>query len=220
MEPDFWLERWRNSQIGFHQQETNNLLQLHWPRLTLPASSTVFVPLCGKSRDMLWLRSRGHRVLGVEFIPIALRDFFVENGLTPVVAAQPPFERWETDGVTLLCGDFFDLTAADLAGVAAVYDRAALIALPRDMRQRYADKLAQILPPTAQTLLIALSYPESEMKGPPFSVTGEEVNKLYGGNFLVERLATQDALGGNPNFRQRGLTQLSEQVYLVRKKSG
>ena len=215
MKPDFWLERWQRSEIGFHQRDINTSLQAYWPRLGLPDASTVFVPLCGKSRDMLWLRAQGHAVLGIEFIDLAVRDFFAENGLTPTVSMTPPFERWEADGFTLLRGDFFDLTAAALQRVAGVYDRASLIALPPAMRKRYVAKLAEVLPRGAQTLLVTLSYPQGEMQGPPFAVTEEEVRKLYRGEFQVEHLATKDILSPNSPFRERGLTALAEQVYQV-----
>ncbi len=217
MSPDFWLERWKNNQIGFHQQAINNALQDHWRELALPAPSAVFVPLCGKSRDMLWLRAQGHTVLGIEFIPMAVRDFFAENGLTPAVSRQPLFERWEADGITILCGDFFDLTAADLNGVVGVYDRASLIALPREMRGRYIDRLNAILPPAAETLLITVSYPEGEISGPPFSVTDQEVRALCVGKFEIEALAENDTLARNASLCERGLTQLLEHVYRLRK---
>ena len=220
MKSDFWLERWTKNQIGFHQRDINPLLRAHWSDLNVPAHSKVFVPLCGKSRDMLWLRARGHKILGVEFVRVAPRDFFAESGLTPKVSVRPPFERWEAEGISLWCGDFFDLTAADLEDMGAVYDRASLIALPADMRQRYVDKMAEILPPGAETLLVTLSYPEGEMKGPPFSVAETEVRALYAGRFEVERLAAQDALADNARLREHGLTRLIEQAYRLRRIRG
>jgi len=216
MKTEFWLERWRNNQIGFHQHDINTSLQSYWARLGLPSDGVVFVPLCGKSRDMLWLRAQGYAVLGVEFIEIAVHDFFGENDLAPLVSVQPPFQRWEADGLTLLYGDFFDLVAADLAGVVVAYDRAALIALPPELRARYVAKLHEILPPAAETLLITISYPDGEMTGPPFSVSAAEVQRLYAGKFEVELLASRDALASNEHLRARGLSQLTEQVYRVR----
>lgn len=218
MQPGFWLERWKKNEIGFHQREINASLQMCWSSLGLPADATVFVPLCGKSRDMLWLRALGHAVLGVELIEIAVQDFYTENRLTPGISAQPPFTRYETEGITLLCGDFFDLTAADLKGVAGVYDRASLIAMPRSLRARYVAKLAEILPPSAGSLLITLSYPEGELRGPPFCVAEEEARALYADDFQVELLSTKDVLPEHPHFRERGLTRLTEQVYRVRRR--
>lgn len=217
MKPDFWLERWEQNRIGFHQPEVNELLRAHWADLGVAPPVEVFVPLCGKSRDMLWLRERGHSILGVELARIAVRDFFAENHLTPKISAQPPFERWEAQGITLLGGDFFDLTAADVARAGAVYDRASLIALPKEMRGRYVDKLADILPPGIEMLLVTLDYPEGEIEGPPFSVTETEVRALYAERFRVERLAAQEALGANTLLQARGLSRLTEQAYRIRR---
>ncbi len=213
MNPDFWLERWQHNEIGFHQQEINTHLQDYWLWLALPVGCRVFVPLCGKSRDLLWLRARGHEVLGVEVSPLAVRDFFAENGLTPQVARDGAFERCTAEGLSILCGNFFDLTPALLAGVAGVYDRASLIALPPEMRVRYAEHLATILPREAETLLVTMEYRQEEMNGPPFSVLEDEVHRLYEFHYTVTTLFTKDILAENPRFRERGLSTLHEKVY-------
>lgn len=213
MKADFWHERWQQNQIGFHQDEFNNHLQAFWGDLSIPAGSRIFVPLCGKSRDMLWLRSQGFLVTGVELSPIAVRDFFAENNLDVVVTQQGRLERWESDGLVILLGDFFDMTQEDVADCDAVFDRASLIALPPEMRPAYAEHFQAILPAHIQTLLITLEYDQKEMNGPPFSVSEEEVWRYYEGEFKVERLFTISALDDSPGFRQRGLTRLEEKVY-------
>ncbi len=216
MDSDFWLERWQNNEIGFHQAEVNLHLQEYWNRLQAPAGGTILVPLCGRTRDMLWLRAQGYRILGVELSPIAVRDFFAENRLAVQVTARPPFDRWESDGITLLRGDFFDLAEVDTSDVVAVYDRAALIALPHEMRADYVAKLVALLPPHAQMLLVVMEYPEAEMPGPPFPVAENEVRLLYEGRYEVEHLYTKDILDENPRFRARGLTRLVEKVFHLR----
>lgn len=213
MKAEFWLERWQRKEIGFHQDEINVHLQEYWNGLQLPAGGEVFVPLCGKSRDMLWLRAQGHRVLGVELSPLAVEDFFLENELKPQVRSAGAFDCWSCDGVSILCGDFFDLEAADLKAVAGVYDRASLVALPQEMRQRYAQHLQRILPAGTPTLLVSMDYAQQEMGGPPFAVSEAEVSSLYGAHYAVERLYTLDVLAENPRFRERGLTRLDEVVY-------
>jgi thiopurine S-methyltransferase len=215
MKKDFWLERWDRGEIGFHQDEVNPYLIQYWPQLHVDRDSMVFVPLCGKSRDMLWLRNQGHQVLGVELSAIAVQSFFKENGFSPQQDSKGKFDCCEADGIRILCGDFFDLGKDDLADVGVVYDRASLIALPPDMRERYARHLVSILPPATQILLVTVDYPQAEMQGPPFSVTSEEVTALYRDYAEVRLLAQLDVLAKNPRFRERGLTRLQECIFLL-----
>lgn len=218
MKAEFWLQRWKQNQIGFHQREINTHLQEFWVCMELPPDSVVFVPLCGKSRDMLWLRGQDFSVLGVEISPIAVRSFYTENHLQPKIISHGPFERWDSDELTILCGDLFDLMAEDLAGVAGVYDRASLIALPPNMRPIYTEHLVSILPTTTKILLVTLEYLQEEMLGPPFSVLEEEVHGLYSDRYEITRLSDTDVLQENPRFRDRGLTQLRSKVYYLERK--
>lgn len=218
MDPDFWHQRWRENQIGFHQPDVNLHLQAFWPQLGVPGGGRVFVPLCGKSLDMRWLRQQGCRVVGVEISPVAVQDFFREQGLQPDCTRTAHFERCSADGIELLCGDFFDLTRADLDGVAAVYDRASLIALPPSLRVDYARHLTGLLAPATPVLLVTLEYDQDQMQGPPFSVTESEVRRLFEAGFEVEVQHADDVLAREPRFRERGLTRLDEKVYLLRRR--
>jgi len=213
MDPQHWLERWENQQIGFHQDRINTHLESFWPQKGIPAGCRVFVPLCGKSLDMLWLRAQGHEVLGVELSRKAVADFFSENSLSATIEKNGRFEHWCCEGLTLLVGNFFDLQAADLAGCSALYDRASLIALPPSMRIDYARHMTAITPAHTVTLLISMEYPQTQMQGPPFSVEEEEVHTLYDASHQVQLLHTMDVLAENPRFRERGLTRLNEKVY-------
>ncbi|MDH3526723.1 MAG: thiopurine S-methyltransferase [Gammaproteobacteria bacterium] len=213
MHPDFWHERWQANQIGFHQDEINPYLVRYWPGLATDTSGRVLVPLCGKSRDMIWLLDQGYSVLGVEISPIAVEAFFAEYNMTPTVRREAHCSRWAFDGLELLCGDFFALDRRDIGEVAAVYDRAALIALPPDMRPRYADQLASLLGKTTTGLLITLEYKQDEMNGPPFSVSDAEVEQLYGDRYTIERLCSSDVLEANQRFREQGVTRLTEQAF-------
>lgn len=215
MNPEFWLERWQKSEIGFHQTDINGHLQNFWPHLNPIPGSTVFVPLCGKSRDMLWLRQQGHAVLGVEISPIAVNDFFAENGLPATVGQQNNHNRWQYDGITLLEGDFFKLTRQDAENVSHVFDRASLVALPPELRGDYARHLKAILPCHANVLLVAFDYNQAEMDGPPFSVSLAEIQALYRQHYGIKHLHVQDILDDYPPFRERGLRGLQENVYLL-----
>lgn len=213
MEHDFWHQRWQEDQIGFHQQDINPHLQRYWPQLPLDSKSRVFVPLCGKSRDMLWLMSMGHSVVGVEISPLAVKAFFSENGMQPIVRHHENFMIYQVDGLQIFCGDFFALKPEDIGIVDAVYDRASLVALPPEMRVDYVFKLATLLPAKVQMLLIAFDYPQHEMQGPPFCVHQQEVEQLFGPWCNVELMASLDVLEQEAHFKERGLSSLTEQAY-------
>lgn len=189
------------------------LLQKYWPTLALPAGSRVFVPLAGKSLDMLWLAERGHRVLGVELSPLAVEQFFAEQGLTPTRRESRYGIHYVADNIELICGDAFALDAEALADCAGVYDRAALIALPPPMRERYASELYPRLPASCTGLLLTIEYPQPEMAGPPFSVEEAEVRRLYEPGWQVDLLDRRDILAMQPEFAKAGLTELATAVY-------
>jgi thiopurine S-methyltransferase len=217
MEKEFWITRWAQQEIGFHLPEVNPHLLQHWTTLTPHPNHHVFVPLCGKSRDMVWLRQQGCTVLGVELSDLAVTAFFAENGHTPQAIPHPSFDSHEADGIRLLCGDFFDLTPEDMADVTVVYDRASMVALPPDMRTRYVQHLIHILPAGAQILLVTFDYPQAAMSGPPFAVSPDEVLEHYRAHADVRLLAQQDVLAENPRFQQRGIDRLFENIFLIRK---
>ena len=218
MEAGFWHQRWQDNLIGFHQADVNLHLQTFWPRLGLGPDDQIFVPLCGKSRDMLWLRDR-HPVLGVELSPIAVEAFFNEAGLVPEHAQEHGFSVCATQGLRLLCGDFFALQPQQLEAVRAVYDRAALIALPAPLRRRYAARLTALLPAEVTMLLVSLEYPQAQMNGPPFSVEEAEVRALFAEDWSIERVHHQDVLARDARFRERGLSHLNETIFLLQRHS-
>jgi thiopurine S-methyltransferase len=215
MEKDYWQERWKQEETGFHQNEVNQYLRQYWQALHLAAGSEVFVPLCRKSRDMAWLSEQGYAVLGVETSEVAVQAFFKENGYIPNHASSEKFDRYDANGIGILCGDFFDLSKHDLLKTSAVYDRASLIALPPEMRERYTRHLLNILPPATQMLLITLDYPQQEMAGPPFAVSASEVETLYHERFTIRLLSQMDVLAQEPRFQERGLSRLQESVFLL-----
>ncbi len=213
MQPEFWLDRWRSAQIGFHQAATDRHLQAYWPTLQLPANSHVFVPLCGKSLDLLWLRERGHSVVGVEISPIAAEALFAEHGIPARRRRLADFDVYESDRLTLLRGDFFKLSPALLGGIAAVFDRAALISWTPALRASYVQQLVNLTSPGTQTLLISVEYPEEQMSGPPFPLVRADIDALYSHNHSIEELGRHEILDLEPRLRARGLTELREVCY-------
>ncbi|WP_205340142.1 thiopurine S-methyltransferase [Denitrificimonas caeni] len=216
MEEGFWQTRWQRDQIGFHLNQVNPGLAAYWSRLAIPKGSKVFVPLCGKSVDMCWLADQGYSVLGIELIEKAVIDFFVEQNLTPVITQQGSFTQYSAGAITILCGDFFNLTAEDLVDYPVFYDRAALIALPSGLREQYAHHLSNIMPKPCKGLLLTMDYPQQQMKGPPFAVPPEQVEQLLGEAFTVECTEERDILEQEWRFKAVGITRMFDYVYCVR----
>lgn len=175
------------------------------------------MPLCGKSLDMAWLAGQGLRVLGVELAERAVEDFFAEQGLQPEVEQQGVLRLYRAAGVEIYCGDFFNVQAEHVAGCTALYDRAALIALPETMRARYVEHLAAILPGNCRGLLVSLEYAQEEMSGPPFSVSQAEIDARLSPYWQIELLARHDVLNENWRFLQRGLSSLHESIYRLQR---
>ena len=209
MEPDFWLARWQNNQIGFHEGAPNTFLVAHFAALGIPAGGRIFVPLCGKSRDLQWLRAQGFMVAGVELSRLAVEQFFAELGLTPTVVPSGRLERFETEGVTVFAGDIFDLNQNTLGAVDAVYDRAALVAMPPSLRARYAAHLI-VLTAGAPQLLVTFEYDQARQPGPPFSVPEAEVRAQYGAAYNLARAETREVPGG-----LKGVCPAQESVWLL-----
>jgi len=213
MEPGFWLQRWEEGRIGFHRGEVMPLLQRHWAALGVPSQGRVFVPLAGKTLDMHWLAAQGHRVLGCELSPLAVDAFFAEAGLEPEVARDGDGVHHRAGPIDLVRGDVFALSAATLASMDAVYDRAAPIALPTGLRRRYASEVYGRLPAGCRGLLITLEYPQAEMDGPPFPVPEDEGRALFAPAWEIALLERRDILAQEPRFQADGVTALSTAVY-------
>lgn len=218
MELEFWEQRWQEKQTGFHLAEVNPYLIEHFTDLDLAAGSGVFVPLCGKSLDMIWLASQSYKVLGVECSQLAVESFFNENQISFEVDKSQRFNCYQSENISIFQGDYFDLGSEDLSDISAIYDRASLVALPEDMRQKYADKLISLTPEQARVLLVTLEYDQAVMSGPPFSVTESSVRKLYTADFAIEKLQQLDIIDEQPRFRERGLDYMIESVYCMKKR--
>jgi len=213
MEPGFWFERWRQGRIGFHQPQINHALREHWPQLALPAKTRVFVPLCGKSLDLLWLAERGHTVLGVELVEEAAQSFFAEHGLPAECQQAGDGVLYRSGPIELLCGDIFQTAPALWADCGAVFDRAALIALPPAMRPAYCRQVYGGLAPGYRGLLLTLDYPQALKDGPPFSVPDDEVRTLLANLATPELLRRHNVLEAEGKFASQGVKQLDELTY-------
>lgn len=211
MDHDYWLGRWERGETGWHQTEVEPALIRYFQDLE---PTRVLVPLCGKSLDLAWLASRGHEVIGVELSGTACREYFVAQGIPFRESAQGRFQRFEGGGVTIFNGDVFSITPLEVGRLGAVYDRAALIALPPQLRSRYAAKLRELIEPTlAETscstrpagsstfrfLQLVIERTPHNEKGPPHSVPESEVRALYGNQFKISLQKTELLDVGQPS---------------------
>jgi len=218
MDPEFWHERWSKGEIGFHQHDFNAHMQAFIERLSLKPGQHIFVPLCGKSLDLVWLLRHGYRVSGVEINRQAVQDFFAENRIEPQIREIPGGEVFEAESLAIYRADLFATDFPGMPTIDAVYDRAALVALPPGMRKAYSERMLGLIAPGVRTLLVTLDYPQLEMRGPPFSVPLDEINVLYGETCRLELLHSEDCLEREPRFRKKGLTRLTEHVLLLERK--
>lgn len=195
METDFWHQKWAENDIAFHEGEANRLLVKYFQRLSVATGGRVFLPLCGKTRDIAWLLSSGYRVAGAELSEVAIQQLFDELGAEPTVSAAGNLVRYSADKIDIFVGDIFHLSRELLGPVDAVYDRAALVALPGEMRRRYTSHLAEITDRAPQ-LLITFEYDQALMDGPPFSISPDEVRRHYADRYRLAQLARKDVPGG------------------------
>ncbi len=210
-----WQQSWRDREIAFHQNVVNPHLVKFWQNLRLTAADRVFVPLCGKSRDLRWLADQGHTVVGVELSPLAVRAFFKENKMQPVRQKLGKFTRWEHGRISILCGDFFQLSAADLGEIAAVFDRASLTALPDEIRGAYIAHLKKILPASCKMLLLTTEEPdEGETQGQPFAIA-DEIASLYTNAFDIQLSHVESIFEPDPDPEIRLPVRVEQKVYML-----
>lgn len=209
MHHDFWHDKWAKKEIGFHLSAANPLLVQYLPALRLTANQRVFLPLCGKTHDIGWLRQQGYRVCGAELSETAIAELFDELGLEPEILQSGGHTLYRSEGLDMFVGDFFALTPKQLGPIDAIYDRAALVALPEAMRAQYSEHL-RTLAPTAPQLLICFEYDQTLMPGPPFSVNTDEVHRHYDASYTVTALARPNVEGG-----LKGQCPATEPVWLL-----
>lgn len=181
-----------------------------WEVHSLAKSSRVFVPLCGKTLDIAWLIANGFCVVGAELIETAIQQLFTELGVVPKISVTGEVKHYSAKNIDIFVGDIFTVSRKMLGLVDAIYDRAALVALPEDMRHRYTEHLMQITN-IAPQLLITFEYDQNVMAGPPFSISDEEINQHYQNSYSLTRLASADIPGG-----LKGKCSAIENVWLLK----
>ncbi len=214
-----WQQCWRDNDIDFHQKTVNSALIRFWAALGILPDARIFVPLCGKSLDLLWLAAQGHSVVGVELSPIAVRAFFKAARMQPARRKQGKFTLWQSGRIDILCGDLFDLTASDLGNVAAIFDRAALTALPEDIRHAYLAQLRKIVPAACKILLLTTEEPEAgETEDQPFAIA-EEISSLYARAYDIDLSHVESLFEADADPLIKELVRIEHKAYLMTPKS-
>ena len=214
-----WNQRWTEGRIGFHSHQVNARLNAHLDLLTGGRSRRVLVPLCGKSLDMKFLKDRGHEVVGVELVESALDAFFDENDLEVTRGEQNGLRALSTEGITTYASDFFEVSPQAVGTFDCVWDRAALVALPPDVRDRYAEHLTSLVAPGGRILMVSFHYDPQRMNGPPFSLGGDEIEARFSRDFEVRTLEVDDWLPHEPHWAKRGLDWLEVGTFLLTRRS-
>lgn len=214
MEASFWLNRWQTNQTGWHECAVNPLLTTHFPSMNVSPGERVFVPLCGKSLDLGWLLSRGYAVAGAELSELAVTQLFAELGMKARISEVGTLRLFHGEKIDIFVGDIFDLSHEILGPVDAVYDRAALVALPETVRPRYTAHLKTITA-VAPQLVIGYEYDQTIVAGPPFSVTSDELHRHYSGDYTLTLLARLDVPGG-----LKGKCPATEHIWRLTKGTG
>lgn len=210
MDEQFWHKKWESKDIAFHAATPNPLLLSYFDQLGLANNARVFLPLCGKTLDIGWLLSQGYRVAGAELSTVAVEELFSELGLTPMRSELGAVQRYQAHHLDIFVGDIFALTSELLGPVNAIYDRAALVALPDTLRAAYTALLKEITH-TAPQLLINYDYDQTAQAGPPFSISDAELASHYQAAYHVQLLSSNAVAGG-----LKGKCPALEKVWLLR----
>mgnify|MGYP000034125635 CR=1 FL=1 len=209
MDSNFWHQLWESNEIGFHQRAVNPLLAEYINTLSLAEGDRLFLPLCGKTLDIAWLLSKGYRVAGAELNKPAVEQLFSELGVEPRISTLGKLDCYSAEKIDIFVGDIFDLSSEILGGVDAIYDRAALVALPDQMRKKYRSHLLEITH-SAPQLLLTFEYDQSVLQGPPFSISSDDVKQYYSNQYTLSLLKQIEVPGG-----LKGQCEANETIWLL-----
>jgi len=212
-----WLEFWENNEINWHSDVVTQELEEYLGLLKLEPGDKLFFPLCGKSLDMTYILNRGFSVIGVELSEIGIKQFFHENELDFTISSVGEFNLYSAKNIEIYCGDFFSLTSKNLCDVKAVFDRKSLIALDRNLRQKYVKHLNVIISLGVRILLITLHYPQHQMSGPPFSVNKSEVESLFSMAFKYQELKCFEDIENGSKLVCAGVDYIENAAYCLQK---
>ncbi|XP_070395721.1 probable thiopurine S-methyltransferase [Dermacentor albipictus] len=102
---EFWSHLWKEGLSTWQQEGVTKLLNDNKEVIIAGKSrARVFIPLCGKARELKWFYDLGHTVIGVEFVEECVRSYFTESGLQLEEATCPIINCKIFRGVCWTCG--------------------------------------------------------------------------------------------------------------------
>jgi len=211
---NFWLDSWKDNKIPFHQKQINPILKQQINHLNLSKGDIVLVPLCGKSLDMLWLAELGYKVIGVELSEIAVEEFYTESNIIPTIDVYAGYKHYKSESIDIICGDFFNIDLSTIKTINAIYDRAALIALPNKLRESYIKRISEISQKGVKVLLIVIESQEKNI-GPPYQIDVNDITKLYSRDFLVDKIYQKNIENISQHIKKLGYKEIKDVVYLL-----
>lgn len=211
MDKNFWLERWETNNIPFHLEQTNPSLLKYQHFFTAKTNNNIFLPLCGKTLDIKWFLSQNQNIIGVELSEKAVIELFENLGVNPKVSGLQDMKLYFTKNVAIYVGNIFSLTKELIGNIDYIYDRAALVALPKEVRIKYTSHLMNITN-SAEQLLITYNYDQTLMDGPPFSLSHNEIETHYSKRYSIKILETLIIPNG-----LKGICPATEEIWYLKK---
>lgn len=189
--PNEWI--WETSKDpSFHSKKYHaELMRYHKCLLENGKAGRIFVPLCGKTMDMIYLSEQGHEVIGLEFSEVGIKDFFAENNLTFSEEGidGKPFVKYmaKERNITIYRGDLFDLSPDICGTFDAAWDRGSFVAINVPTRSRYAGLMSDLIKPSGKILMEITMYDGSKYSRPPHITTEHHLKENFK-DFEVEVL--------------------------------
>lgn len=200
MDREFWINKWDDNQIGFHQSEYNPHLTEYLPSFlnTQMNKPIVFVPLCGKTKDIMYLAQTCEQVIGVELSEKACMDFFIENSLQfQLEEIENGTKIFRALNIEIICGDIFELDKKYYKDCDLIFDRASLVALPTELREKLYQLYLEMIQNGSTLFTIVFEYDQQMMQGPPFAILPSEIKDKFDQFQLKHINSVQTSFGEN-----------------------
>ncbi len=215
---NLWKERWINGKTGWHGSEVNSNLIKHIHSIEPLNNAKILVPLCGKSLDMEWLAAKGASVVGVDLVREPLEQIFQDRNSVVQEDSIQGIAKLSDETLTVFHANIFDFNLDIDGPFDIIYDRAALVALSPENRERYVNHSLELLKPNGRILLITYDAPKKDLEGPPFPVRKNSVPTLFSAasqcTLLNQYTVTSDE---EPRLKERNLDWSRTEVWLITK---